>query len=67
MDQDTLKLRFSLKVLSGIEKPSACNLAEFSQKYYETAKKYIDMGVTRLGTSSGVELMTTGEAVEGQY
>lgn len=34
---------------------------------FETAKKYIDMGVTRLGTSSGVELMTTGKAVEGQY
>jgi len=34
---------------------------------FETAKRYIDMGVTRLGTSSGVELMTTGKAVEGQY
>lgn len=34
---------------------------------FATAKKYIDMGVTRLGTSSGVELMTTGKAVEGQY
>lgn len=33
----------------------------------ETAKKYIEMGVSRLGTSSGVQLMTTGEAVEGQY
>ncbi|QEN06147.1 deoxyribose-phosphate aldolase [Thiospirochaeta perfilievii] len=33
----------------------------------ETATKYIDMGVTRLGTSSGVSLMTTGKAVEGQY
>lgn len=33
----------------------------------ETARKYIEMGVTRLGTSSGVQLMTTGKAVEGQY
>lgn len=33
----------------------------------ETAMKYIEMGVTRLGTSSGVQLMTTGKAVEGQY
>lgn len=33
----------------------------------ETATKYIKMGVTRLGTSSGVELMTSGKAVEGQY
>jgi deoxyribose-phosphate aldolase len=34
---------------------------------FETAKKYIDMGVTRLGTSSGVLLMTTGKAKEGEY
>lgn len=34
---------------------------------FETAKRYIDMGVTRLGTSSGVQLMTTGKAVEGEY
>ena len=33
----------------------------------ETATKYINMGVTRLGTSSGVGLMTTGKAVPGQY
>lgn len=33
----------------------------------ETAKKYIDMGVTRLGTSSGVKLMTTGKADTDQY
>ncbi len=33
----------------------------------ETATKYIEMGVSRLGTSSGVGLMTTGKAVEGQY
>lgn len=33
----------------------------------ETAKKYIEMGVTRLGTSSGVQLMTDGKALEGQY
>lgn len=33
----------------------------------ETALKYIEMGVTRLGTSSGVKLVTTGKAEEGQY
>jgi deoxyribose-phosphate aldolase len=33
----------------------------------ETALKYIEMGVSRLGTSSGVSLMTTGKALEGQY
>ncbi len=33
----------------------------------ETAEKYIEMGVTRLGTSSGVSLVTTGKAKEGEY
>ncbi len=33
----------------------------------ETAIKYIEMGVTRLGTSSGVLLMTTGKADQNQY
>ncbi|MBN1468290.1 MAG: deoxyribose-phosphate aldolase [Fusobacteriaceae bacterium] len=33
----------------------------------ETAKKYIDLGVSRLGTSSGVELITTGIAKKGEY
>ncbi len=33
----------------------------------ETAQKYIDMGVTRLGTSSGVSLVTTGKSKEGEY
>lgn len=36
-------------------------------KDIETAKRYISMGVTRLGTSSGVELMTSGVANEGEY
>ena len=33
----------------------------------ETAQKYIDMGVTRLGTSSGVSLVTTGKSKKGEY
>ncbi|MCK5824541.1 MAG: deoxyribose-phosphate aldolase [Ichthyobacteriaceae bacterium] len=33
----------------------------------ETANKYINMGVTRLGTSSGVSLVTTGKSKEGEY
>jgi len=33
----------------------------------ETAMKYIKMGVTRLGTSSGVSLVTTGKSKEGEY
>ncbi|WP_275314874.1 deoxyribose-phosphate aldolase [Tenacibaculum bernardetii] len=33
----------------------------------ETAEKYINMGVTRLGTSSGVSLVTKGIAEKKQY
>lgn len=33
----------------------------------ETALKYIEMGVTRLGTSSGMKLVTEGKADENQY
>jgi len=41
-DEDTLKLILTLKVLSGVEKPSACNNAEFNNAYRETALKYIE-------------------------
>ncbi|WP_044200599.1 deoxyribose-phosphate aldolase [Flammeovirga sp. OC4] len=34
---------------------------------YETAQKYIDMGVTRLGTSSGIKIISGGTADEGSY
>lgn len=40
-DEDTLKLSFTLKVLSGVEKPSACNNAEFNNVYCEIALKFI--------------------------
>ncbi len=33
----------------------------------ETALRYIEMGVTRLGTSSGVNLVSTGKAKDGEY
>lgn len=42
IDQDTLKLSFSIKILSGVESPSACNNASFSKKYEAVAKSYID-------------------------
>ena len=32
-EQDTLKLNFTLKVLSGVENPSACNHEGFNQTY----------------------------------
>lgn len=41
-DQDTLKLSFTLKVLGGIEKPSACNSEAFSTSYAIAAKAYIE-------------------------
>jgi CRISPR-associated protein Csy3 len=40
-DTDTLVMRFTLKVLSGVEKPSACNLESFQESYAKAAKKYI--------------------------
>lgn len=50
-DQDTLKLSFTLKVLSGVEKPSACNNADFNTSYTSVAKNYIDNhGFTELAT-----------------
>lgn len=42
MEQDTLKVTFSVKVLSGIEKPAACNNAVFARKYADAALKYIN-------------------------
>ena len=39
--QDTLKLSFSLKVLGGVEKPSACNNELFAQSYLQVAQQYI--------------------------
>ncbi len=40
LEQDTLKLAFTLKVLGGIEKPSACNNPDFAQKCTKALKKY---------------------------
>jgi CRISPR-associated protein Csy3 len=48
-EHDTLKLYFSLKVLGGITKPSACNNALFKQSYSAAAKQYINnKGFTEL-------------------
>jgi len=42
VDQDTLKFHFTLKVLSGVEKPSACNNDVFNKTYQAAAKDYIE-------------------------
>jgi CRISPR-associated protein Csy3 len=48
-DHDTLKLSFSLKILSGVENPSACNSAEFAASYKQAANSYIETeGFTEL-------------------
>jgi len=39
--QDTLKLRFTLKVLSNIQTPSACNNKAFNETYSQAANDYI--------------------------
>jgi CRISPR-associated protein Csy3 len=41
LDQDTLNLQFTVKVLGGITKPSACNNALFKQSYSAAANEYI--------------------------
>ncbi|MDT8423213.1 MAG: type I-F CRISPR-associated protein Csy3 [Desulfuromonadales bacterium] len=41
-EQDTLRLHFTLKVLGGVERPSACNNAAFNQSYKAAVKDYID-------------------------
>lgn len=48
-DQDTLKLHFTLKVLSGVQKPSACNNQVFNEAYTKAANGYIESeGFTEL-------------------
>ncbi|MCE2705873.1 MAG: type I-F CRISPR-associated protein Csy3 [Proteobacteria bacterium] len=39
--QDTLKVSFTLKVLGGVETPSACNNEVFYQSYQQVIKDYI--------------------------
>ncbi len=47
--QDTLKMQFTLKVLSNVEKPSACNHAGFNESYIKAVKNYIkNEGFTEL-------------------
>lgn len=40
-EQDTLKLNFTLKILSGVENPSACNHEGFNQTYTKAVTQYI--------------------------
>ncbi len=42
LDQDTLNLKFTIKVLGGIAEPSACNNALFKQSYSAAVDQYIE-------------------------
>lgn len=42
VDQNTLKLHFTLKVLGGVQQPSACNNALFKQSYTAAVADYIE-------------------------
>jgi CRISPR-associated protein Csy3 len=56
-DQDTLKLHFTLKVLGGVETPSACNNAIFKQSYSKAVKEYISTeGFKELGKRYALNL-----------
>lgn len=56
-DCDTLKVRFTLKVLSGVQEPSACNLAEFQASYRRAADAYIaEHGFSELAQRYAVNL-----------
>ena len=42
LNDDTLKLSFTIKVLSGVEHPSACNNETHHKKIEEIGKKFIE-------------------------
>jgi len=49
-EQDTLKLHFTLKILGGVQQPSACNNALFKQSYTQAVNDYITReGFSELG------------------
>ena len=56
-DQNTLKLHFTLKVLSGVQNPSACNHHVFNQKYTQAAESYIKSeGFTELAKRYAINI-----------
>lgn len=56
-----------VEVMKKVVKNNAQIKAAGGVRDIETAEKYINMGVTRLGTSSGVSLVTKGIAEKKQY
>lgn len=50
VEQDTLNLRFTLKILGGVEQPSACNNPAFRESYRRAVSSYIEKeGFRELG------------------
>lgn len=56
-NQDTLKLDFTLKVLSGVQNPSTCNDKDFNRSYRELVEKYIEKyGFTHLAKRYAINI-----------
>ena len=56
-EQDTLKLHFTLKILGGIQQPSACNNVLFKQSYSSAVRDYIGKeGFKELGKRYAMNL-----------
>jgi len=56
-EHDTLKLHFTLKVLSGVETPSACNNAAFYESYQTAVRNYIENeGFTELAKRYAINI-----------
>ena len=56
-EHDTLKISFTLKVLSGVEQPSACNHQEFNKCYSSVVKNYIaEYGFTEIANRYALNL-----------
>lgn len=57
IDQDTLTLQFTLKILSGVQHPSACNHQAFHTSYQQAATNYIAAeGFTELATRYAINI-----------
>lgn len=56
-NQDTLHFNFTLKILGGVDKPSACNGAAFNQSYPKVAQAYIAQeGFTELAKRYAINI-----------
>lgn len=56
-NQDTLRLNFTLKVLGGVDKPSASNGVAFNQSYPKVAQAYIEQeGFVELATRYAINI-----------